>query len=104
MNKGFIRAVGGEWNGHLDAFNDYLSWPDEESYELVLLGAKHCENVLGHHAQAEWLRNNMSKCHPSNVESVRARLAIAEKGQGATLYDVIRDIVRDNTHVRFVES
>ena len=104
MNQGLVRDAGGEWNGNLDAFNDYLSWPDEESYELVFLGAEHCESVLGHRAQADWLRDNMSKCHPSNEESVRARLAIAQQGQGETLYDVIRDIILDKAHVRFVES
>jgi len=28
MNTGFVRHVGGDWNGNLDALNDYLSWPD----------------------------------------------------------------------------
>jgi hypothetical protein len=34
MNEGFIRFVGAEWNGNLDAFNDYLKWPTENEYEL----------------------------------------------------------------------
>ncbi len=104
MNRAIIRNAGGEWKGSLDAFNDYLSWPDEESYELELLGAEHCETVLGHRAQAEWLRENLTKSHPSNKELILARLESAEQGQGETLFDVIRDIIRDNPHVRLVEK
>jgi len=31
FNEGLIERCGGRWNGNLDAFNDYLSWPNEES-------------------------------------------------------------------------
>ena len=104
MNQGLISRVGGEWNGHLDAFNDYLSWPEGEAYELELLGAAHCAITLGHDAKAAWLRYILSTCHPSNEESVRSRLARAERGQGETLYDVICMIIRDNSHIRFLEA
>lgn len=32
MNQNFISKIEGNvgWNGNLDAFNDYLSWPDTE--------------------------------------------------------------------------
>jgi hypothetical protein len=47
FNDGFIRVIGGgEWNGNLDAFNDYLYWPDEHPYELVLRGWKECAHLL----------------------------------------------------------
>jgi hypothetical protein len=38
FNEGFMRAIGGDWNGNLDAFDDYLSWPDEQPYRLILRG------------------------------------------------------------------
>lgn len=41
-----IRSVGGEWNGNLDAFNDYLSWPASAPYRLTILGAEKCKKVL----------------------------------------------------------
>ena len=37
MNDGFIRFVGGEWTGNLDAFNDYLKWPDKNEYQLEIV-------------------------------------------------------------------
>ena len=36
FNEGFCRHVSGEWHGRSwDAFHDYLSWPEEESYQLT---------------------------------------------------------------------
>jgi hypothetical protein len=45
FNEGLIERCGGHWNGNLDAFNDYLSWPAEEGYRLVLRGADASEGV-----------------------------------------------------------
>jgi hypothetical protein len=37
FNEGLITEAGGHWNGKSwDAFNDYLSWPVEESYSPSL--------------------------------------------------------------------
>ena len=101
-NVGLIEQVGGKWDGNLDAFNDYLSWPEEAEYELELLGAAICSRSLGHAAQAAWLREHLGTCHPSNVADIQSRLALAEAGQGETLFDVINEIISDHAHVRLV--
>jgi hypothetical protein len=46
FNEGFIRHVGGEWSGNLDAFNDYLWWPDEHPYRLVIRGWAACAHAV----------------------------------------------------------
>jgi hypothetical protein len=46
FNAGMIDSVGGHWNGNVDAFNDYLSWPEDEAYRLVLVGWERCAKVL----------------------------------------------------------
>jgi len=46
FNCGLIELIGGKWNGNLDAFNDYLSWPESSPYTLVVLGRDQCERVL----------------------------------------------------------
>ena len=102
MNAGFVQPAGGFWNGNLDAFNDYLSWPDEAQFELELVGAANCMANLGHEAHAEWLRANMLRCHPSGVADVHPRLKRAEAAQGETLFDVIREIVASNPHVHLM--
>jgi hypothetical protein len=102
VNLGFIRHVGGTWNGNLDAFNDYLSWPEEPEYELELLGGESCGSRLGHAAQAAWLRATLGTCHSSSVADMQARLARAEAGDGETLFDVIRAIVARHPQVHLV--
>ena len=102
VNLGFVQQIGGTWNGNLDAFNDYLSWPEEDEYQIELLGAANCATRLGHAAQAEWLRVHIHSCHPSNVQDMQSRLTRAEAGDGETLFDVIREIIAQNPHVRLV--
>lgn len=101
-NVGFVEQVGGKWDGSLDAFNDYLSWPEQEEYELQLLDAAGCARSLARAAQAAWLRQRLGTCHPSSVADMRSRLAQAEAGRGDTLFDSITEIITGNRHVRLV--
>jgi hypothetical protein len=101
-NAGFIEQVGGKWNGNLDAFNDYLSWPEEQQYELELLGAADCARNLGHAAQAAWLQGHLRTCHPSNRADFQSRIALAEAGRGETLFDVLKKIIEASSDVRLL--
>jgi hypothetical protein len=74
MNRGFIELVGGHWRGKLDAFNDYLSWPAESPYELVL------RNATG-------LPDALAGLHPS---------AVGDVGDESSLWHVIQYIFADN--------
>jgi hypothetical protein len=48
FNEGLIKPAGGFWNGNnWDAFNDYLSWPAEDSYVLLLEGWSECAALTG---------------------------------------------------------
>ena len=38
---------------------------------------------------AERLRSILTTCHPENIPRVEAELALAESGEGQTLFDVI---------------
>jgi len=50
FNKGFVQFVGGgEWDGNLDAFNDYLSWPEEQPYRLTIHGWQLCASGVNRH-------------------------------------------------------
>lgn len=102
-NVGLVRIAGGEWTGNFDAFNDYLSWPDEE-YELQIIGADDCAASLGHEAMATWIEGNILTAHPSNAANLRGRLASARQGRGPTLFEFICTMVRDNPHVRLILS
>ena len=52
FNEAFIETLGGRWNGNLDAFNDYLSWPEETPYQLVIHGSDQCARALNYKAHA----------------------------------------------------
>jgi hypothetical protein len=45
FNKGFCRHVHGRWNGNWNAFDDYLSWPEEKQYRLVFRGWRRCRGI-----------------------------------------------------------
>jgi hypothetical protein len=49
FNEGFVRPVGGEWHGNRDALNDYLSWPDEQPYRLMIRGWQACATAVNQH-------------------------------------------------------
>jgi hypothetical protein len=46
FNEGLIRPAGGEWNGNLNAFHDYLSWPAAPEYRLILRGWGSAETAI----------------------------------------------------------
>jgi hypothetical protein len=46
FNLGLIDSVGGHWNGNLNAFNDYLYWPEPHPYGLTLVGWQKCAETL----------------------------------------------------------
>lgn len=66
FNAGFCHPVGGHWSGdNWDAFNDYLSWPEEPTFRLVFVGWRNgaclqshdrwiLENILSDHANIEF--------------------------------------------------
>lgn len=103
-NTGLIRSVGGEWDGNLDALNDYLYWPEGESYELEILGAQVCATRLGHVAMARWLHENLEHCHPSARAGVEQRLERAQEGRGQTLFQFVLEVVESNPCVRLILS
>jgi len=78
FNEGFIRPVSGDWNGNLDAFNDYLAWAgDKDVYEpfrLVLRGWNSLSGEINEHKT--W--------------------------DGRHVLNVISEILRDNPHVQLV--
>ena len=80
------------WNGNLDAFNDYLVWPDQR-YELVWKDSDLSHARLGHGEMVKWLEERVQHCHPSNVLHMRERLEAAKLRRGPTMFDKLLEIV-----------
>jgi hypothetical protein len=102
FDLGFVKQPGSAWNGSLDAFNDYLRWPEPQEYELELLGTADCAVHLGHAAMAAWLRDTLRTCHPSGIAGIQARLVRAEAGDGETLFELILRIVTNHPGVHLL--
>jgi hypothetical protein len=46
FNRDFCGQVGGKWHGKSwNAFNDYLSWPEEDHYRFILKGWDQCSGL-----------------------------------------------------------
>ncbi|PHS11627.1 MAG: barnase inhibitor [Blastopirellula sp.] len=95
FNRGYVAHVDGDWKGNLDAFNDYLCW-HEERYFLRWRNSNKSQSDLGYAAMANWLKNNITQCHPSNRLSVEKRLKAAQEHQGPTLFDWLVEIIQEN--------
>ncbi len=96
FNRGFISHVGGDWKGNLDAFNDYLSWADGRCTIRWANSAK-SQSDLGHEAMADWLVNNLTSFHSSNLAGVQQRVDTAHSGMAQTLFDWLTEIIRENS-------
>jgi hypothetical protein len=81
----------------LDAFNDVLhggfGTPDG-GFVLRWRNSDRSRSALGYPATIEHLEDRIRRCHPSNVEYVRADLEAARRGEGQTLFDLLVEIIR----------
>src|SRR5436853_75061 len=73
FNRVFCSQFNSVWHGNLDAFNDYLSWP-EKKYTLVWKDSDLSRQRLNYHEMASWLEERIQNCHPSNVPEFQLRL------------------------------
>lgn len=99
FNNAFPDDLQIKWNGNLDAFNDYLSWPyqlSETKYQLRLKNSGHLKEVLGYEATAERLESIVKTCHPSNSIAIAAELHAARCKLGPTLFEEILEIIDNN--------
>ncbi len=88
-----------DWQGNLDALNDILRGgfgTPESGFVLRWINATSSRASLGHAATIEWLKRQITTCHPSNVVHLEERLAAASNGVGPTLFDAIVEIINDH--------
>lgn len=95
----FNRAFSGcsaDWDGNLDAFNDYLVWP-EGAYVLIWKDSEVSRRALSYEEMSKWLEERLQACHPSNRQQIRQWLEAAKDGQGPTMFDTLIEIIGVNT-------
>jgi hypothetical protein len=84
------------WHGNLDAFNDYLVWPDEK-YVLIWRDSYLSRERLGYEEMVKWLEERVQNCHPSNVPHMQERLEAAKLEEGQTMFDLLVEIIEENS-------
>jgi RNAse (barnase) inhibitor barstar len=87
------------WGRNLDAFNDVLRGgfgTPEEGFVFRWLHSKRSRDVLGFPETIRYIENKLLRCHPSNVQHVRADLEVARRGEGETLFEILVKIIRSH--------
>jgi hypothetical protein len=96
FNRVFVSQLGTEWNGNLDAFNDYLYWPDAP-YTIKWRKSWKSRRDLGYEATIVWyLRKILESDQPSKSQWWN-ELDAARKHQGPTLFDWLMEMISDNS-------
>ncbi|MDO8553882.1 MAG: ribonuclease inhibitor [Candidatus Micrarchaeota archaeon] len=94
-----------EFNGNLDAFNDFLSggfgkFEYREPITIIWKNSEKSKLILGFPETIEYIEAKLETCHPSNKEAVQKELENALKNKGETLFQIIVEIISDHKHIQ----
>jgi hypothetical protein len=85
------------WGRNLDALNDILrggfGTPDG-GFILRWANSALSAERLGWPETIRFLEKKLAACHPANITSVQADLALARRGEGQTLFEIIVSIIQ----------
>ena len=94
--------------GHnLDAFNDILRggfgvFQDDEQIKITWVNSLKSKNDLGFDATINYFINNLKRCHPTAIETVKAKLEQAKMHQGQTLFEKLIEIIKRHKHIELI--
>jgi RNAse (barnase) inhibitor barstar len=92
-----VLIPGSDWGHNLDALNDILRGgfgTPEGGFTIRWLHHTVSAERLGYPETVRQLELRLSRCHPSNRSSVTDDLMQAQRGEGATVFDWLLDIIR----------
>jgi RNAse (barnase) inhibitor barstar len=90
---------GAWWGENLDAFNDILRGgfgTPEDGFVIRWQHSNVSKANLGYPETARQLEKMLQRCHPTNRDSVKAKLHLAEQEVGETVFDWLVEIIRDH--------
>lgn len=95
-----VLVPGAEWGRNLDALDDILwgcfgtpEWP----YIIRWCGSGLSAQHLGYAETVRYLERKLSRCHPSNRERVTIELERARRGEGATIFDRLIEVIESHS-------
>lgn len=101
------KNLGWQTGRNLDAFNDILrgGFGVHDYYEpvtIVWTNSTKSQKDLGWEETINYLTQKVQHCHPSNTEHIKAELELAKQYRGATLFDRLIDIIKEQEHIELV--
>ncbi|MGW3658551.1 barstar family protein [Streptomyces sp. NPDC005151] len=96
-----VNGPGGYFGRNFDAFADCLGGgmgtPDDGDFVFEWRDHALSAQALGHEETARYLRQSLSRVHPTNRPAVQRRLDDALAGRGPTLFDLLVDALTSGT-------
>ena len=92
-----VLIPGVDWGRNLDAFNDILRGgfgTPEEGFSLLWKKSDISRQRLGYAETTRQLTLRLERCHPGNRPYVKSDLEQAKKGEGATVFDWLVEIIQ----------
>lgn len=91
-----VLIPGAEWGRNLDGFNDILrggfGMPDG-GFVIRWVNSGLSRERLGYGETVRQLEQRLQRCHPTNRASVADDLEKAKRGEGATVFDWLLEIM-----------
>ena len=91
------------WGRNLDAFDALLregfGTPDD-GFVLRWTHTEVSRVALGYPETVRYLERKLTRCHPTNVPYVRDDLEAARRGEGATVFDILVDLIDDHADIQ----
>jgi RNAse (barnase) inhibitor barstar len=100
----FTKGLDWKIGRNLDAFNDVLRggfgiFDSEEKIKLLWVNSIKSKLDLGFEETEKYLEKKLKTCHPANRESVKIDLELAKQQKGATLFEIIVEIIKAHDNI-----
>lgn len=94
--------------GHnLDAFNDLLRggfgvYEYYESITIIWENSEKSKKDLGYIETIKYYESVLLRCHPTNIDNVKALIKDLKEENGETLFDIIIHIIKSHDHIELI--
>jgi RNAse (barnase) inhibitor barstar len=107
IERKFTKGLNWRIGRNLDAFNDVMRggfgvYEYLEDIEVIWLNSTRSKKALGYLETMNYLNHILKTCHPLNREIVQKELDLAKKGTGDTLFEIILEIIKDNSNIKLI--
>lgn len=107
IDKRLTKGLTWKTGHNLNAFNDLLHGgfgvhKYGEPIIIIWKNANKSKMDLGFNATIKYYEEILTKCHPTNIENVRAWLEDAKHERGDTLFDIIIEIIKEHEQIELI--